>query len=74
MLPLLSGIVGYSHLNATTYSCQYIFANSRLAIPKTGLPLLFPLSRLTPAAPTADGLRIIDPVHFIETLERDYAS
>ena len=45
MLPLLSGIVGYSHLNATTYSCQYIFANSRLAIPKTGLPLLFPLSR-----------------------------
>ena len=70
MLPLLSGIVGYSHLNATTYSCQYIFANSRLAIPKTGLPL----SRLTPAAPNADGLRIIDPVHFIETLEREYAS
>ena len=28
----------------------------------------------TPAAPNADGLRIIDPVHFIETLEREYAS
>ena len=26
------------------------------------------------AAPNADGLRIIDPVHFIETLEREYAS
>jgi len=24
--------------------------------------------------PFADGLRIIDPVHFIETLEREYAS
>lgn len=24
--------------------------------------------------PNADGLRIIDPVHFIETLEREYAS
>lgn len=24
--------------------------------------------------PNADGLRIIDPVHFVETLEREYAS
>ena len=29
---------------------------------------------LDTAAPNADGLRIIDPVHFIETLEREYAS
>ena len=29
---------------------------------------------LDTAAPNADGLRIIDPVHFIETLERKYAS
>jgi hypothetical protein len=31
----------------------------------------FPLDT---AAPNADGLRIIDPVHFVETLEREYAS
>ena len=31
-------------------------------------------SLLDTAAPNADGLRIIDPVHFIETLEREYAS
>ena len=29
---------------------------------------------LDTAALNADGLRIIDPVHFIETLEREYAS
>ena len=29
---------------------------------------------LDTASPNADGLRIIDPVHFIETLEREYAS
>lgn len=29
---------------------------------------------LDTAVPNADGLRIIDPVHFIETLEREYAS
>ena len=29
---------------------------------------------LDTAAPNADGLRIIDPVHFIETLEREYSS
>ena len=29
---------------------------------------------LATAAPNADGLRIIDPVHFIETLEHEYAS
>ena len=58
---------------------QHIVVNIFLQIPawqsqKPDFRFFFPLSRLTPAAPNADGLRIIDPVHFIETLEREYAS
>ena len=57
---------------------QHIVVNIFLQIPawQSQKPdfRFFSAFLLDTAAPNADGLRIIDPVHFIETLEREYAS
>lgn len=57
---------------------QHIVVNIFLQIPacnpKNRTFSSFSVFPLDTAAPNADGLRIIDPVHFVETLEREYAS